>query len=404
MQNLGPIIVAGLSRCAFVALLLWSCAAPLAGSAFTDRIAQVTPANLDATAAYRRQLEAYTTAREAFDDASTAYWTTIAEKRNIRNAKRRAGQQVLLEDYVLTQPPVYAGPPKPVNPSAPPETAPSGNKVSPYNFVPVVTDFLQAAAEQYKFMPQRPRSELEYKRAYARVAAASGLTKEQIVRVYGFESGGNGAYDVQAGLEYPRPNAHAITTALGYNQLLHVNSVELMAEKGDKFIKALKAKVAQASDKTDLEQKIAVLQRMVAFGRTVPDSWSEHEKLANTPPGLGIHAMVLDIDVGPLLQTQKLLDSVEFARRKGHTLPLTAAELEMMNLTGDGNGFDMVMMPATMRVQVPTANFFQQASYARNSVAVRNNVVATLIAATDETMDREVKLQGAKDLAAAFPK
>ena len=47
---------------------------------------------------------------------------------------------------------------------------------------------------------------------------------------------------------------------------------------------------------------------------------------------------MLDVDVGPMLQTHKLLTSVHFARIKGHTRPLSAAELEMMNLTGDGTG------------------------------------------------------------------
>ncbi len=70
--------------------------------------------------------------------------------------------------------------------------------------------------------------------------------------------------------------------------------------------------------------------------------------------------MVLDIDVGPMLQTHKLLTSVIFARNKGYSRPLTAAELEMMNLTGDGTGLDMVTMPQAMREQVPTANFFQR--------------------------------------------
>ena len=33
--------------------------------------------------------------------------------------KRRAGHDIVLEDYVLTQPPVYAGLPQPVDPSQP---------------------------------------------------------------------------------------------------------------------------------------------------------------------------------------------------------------------------------------------------------------------------------------------
>jgi hypothetical protein len=73
----------------------------------------------------------------------------------------------------------------------------------------------------------------------------------------------------------------------------------------------------------------------------------------------------------------------------------------MMNLTGDGNGLDIIMMPALMRERVPTANFFLQAGYERNPVAIRNNVVAKLMAATDATMDRGINLPGARELAAA---
>jgi hypothetical protein len=361
--------------------------------------AATAPAASPATAEYRRKLEEYTKARQKFDDEASAYWKSIADKRRQRNAKRRANQAVVLEDYVLSQPPVYAGPPQPVDPSAPgPPSRP------PREYVPVVADFLKLAVEHFNFIPQRPHGEMEYKRAYAKAALAAGLTKPQIVRIYAFESGGNGGYDVQAGLEYNSPGARAINSALGYNQLLNTNSVELLAEKGDRFVEVLKARAAGSTGeaKAALERKIEVIRRMIAFSRTVPDDWNEHDKLANTPRGFAVHALNLDIDVGPLLQTQKLVDSAHFARSKGRTAPLTAAELEMMNLTGDGNGLDMVMMPAAMRDKVPTSNFFQQGGYGRNPVASRNNVVAKLIAATDAKMDREVQLQGARDMAAAF--
>ena len=112
--------------------------------------------------------------------------------------------------------------------------------------------------------------------------------------------------------------------------------------------------------------------------------------------------MVLDIDVGPLLQTHKLLTSVIFARAKGYSRALSAAELEMMNLTGDGTGLDMVTMPPAMRQQVPTSNFFQRSGYERNPVAIRYNTVAKLLAVTDERMDFNSNKPGAKELAAAF--
>jgi len=378
-------------RCVVVTLALALCSAHTTTPA-VSWIGQATAADIPNTAMadYRRQYEEYARARASYDKAAKEYWAAIAEKRQGRNAKRHSHREILLDDYVLTQPPVYSGPPKPIDPSAPP----------PQKYVPVVVDFLRAAAEQYSFVPQRPRDELEYKRAYARTAAAAGLTKDQIVRVYAFESGGNGKYDVQAGLEYVRPNAQAISTALGYNQLLCTNSVELMAEKGDQFNTTLTSKVARLSGEASamLKKKIVALQRVVTVSRSVPYTWNEHEKICKTPQGLGIHAMVLAIDIGPLLQTQKLLDSVIFAKGEGLVRPLTGAELEMMNLTGDGNGLDMVMMPVTMRRQVPTSNFFTRSGYELNSVANRNSVVENIFAATNAKMDREVNLQGARDM------
>ena len=325
---------------------------------------------------------------------STAYWNSISEKRRGRNAKRRAGQQITLDDYVLTHPPVYSGPKKPVDPSAP--------ERPPRKELPMVPDLIQAAVEHFQFTPQKPATEAEFKRAYARVAMAAGLTREQAVRVYSFETGGNGNYDMQSG--YRGPGTRPISTAIGYNQLLTTNSVELIAEQGHEIIKALTEKAATLSGaaRKTMDHKIAVLKKMYAFSRTVPDTWAEHEKLANTPQGWALHAMVLDIDVGPHLQTHKLLTSVHFARAKGYTKPLTAAELEMMNLTGDGTGLDMVTMPKAMREQVPTANFFQRGGYERNPVASRHNTVAKLLAITDERMDVNSAKPGAQELAAAF--
>jgi len=375
-----------------VASLRLLAAEPAASDAQTPT---VTPA---AMAEYQRKLEEYTRVHEKFEKAAAIYWSAIAEKRRTRLSKRANGQEIVLDDYVLTQPPVYFGPEKPVDPSAP-QALPSER-----SYVPVVADFLQSADEHFKFVPQRPQSEIEFKRAYVKVAAAAGLTREQVTRIYGFEAGGSGTYDVQAGLEYPRPGAQAISTALGYNQLLNTNSVELLAEHGDHFIRALKAKAEtlEGEPKKVLERKSEILRRMVSFCRSVSDSWSEHERLANTRKGLGIHALNLDVDVGPLLQTQKLLDSIAFARMKGFNGVLSAAELEMMNLTGDGNGFDMITMPLELRDKVPTSNFFQPLGLQHNPVAIRNNLVSKLLAITNSKMDQESRLPGAKDLAQAF--
>ena len=352
-----------------------------------------------AIAEYQRRLAEYQEARTAFEAEAGAYWSSIVEKRRGRNAKRREHLAIALDDYVLTQPPSYSGPKRPVNPE--PEV-PEARPPRPHKAIPAVGDLMQAANEQFQWTPQKPSSELEFKRAYARVALAAGLTREQAVRVYAFETGGTGNYDVQAGIEHG--GRRAISTAIGYNQLLTTNSIELLAEQGGEFVRALTQKAATLSGQPRqiIDRKLAVLKKMVAYARSVPDEWSAHEKLADTPQGWALHAMVLDIDVGPLLQTHKLLTSVIFARAKGYSRPLTAAELEMMNLTGDGPGLDMVTMPQAMREQVPTSNFFQRGGYERNPVAIRHNTVAKLLAVTDSRMDANSSLPGARDLAAAL--
>ena len=361
-----------------------------------NAMAQASP---QAIADYRRKLADYEEARAAFDAEAEPYWRAIAEKRKLRNAKRRSGEAVSLNDYVLEQPPLYDGPKRPVDPQPEP-VEPRGPRKS----LPVVADFLKAAAEQFQFRPQRPASELEFKRAYARAALEAGLTREQAIRVYAFETGGNGSHDMQSGLSASRPGSRAISTAIGYNQLLTTNTLVLLAEQGHHILRDLTDKAASlpGPQRAAMEQKIAVVKRMVAFSRSIPGNWSEHEKLGRTPQGWAVHALVLDVDVGPLLQTHKLLTSVHFARAKGYTRPLTAAELEMMNLTGDSTGLDMVTMPMAMRERVPTANFFQRGGYERNPVAIRHNTVAKLLAITDNRMDANSNLPGARELASAF--
>jgi hypothetical protein len=346
---------------------------------------------------YQHQLEEYTGAVVKYEEEVNAYWTSIADKRRERVTKRLNSVPIGIDDYVLAQPPLYSGPPKPVDPAAPPEAPPA-------RYVPVVADFVRAASEHFEFVPDRPRREIEYKRAYAQLAAAAGLTRDQVLRIYGIEAGGNGTYDVQAGLEEPKPGAHAISTALGYNQLLAANSIGLMADKGDDFIRALQTRAAAAPRDVQrrIERKIRILERIIAFCRSVPYAWSKHVALSQTPQGMAVHALLLDVDIGPMLQVQKLVNSVRFAQAKGHG-SLNAVELEMMNLTGDGNGFDMITIPPAIRAQVPTANFFQRGGYERNPIADRNSTVEQLFAATAAVMDEEIKEPGARELAAVFP-
>jgi hypothetical protein len=178
-----------------------------------------------------------------------------------------------------------------------------------------------------------------------------------------------------------------------------------LAEHGDRLLGMLrqKSKTLAGDAKLTMDTKIEALKRMIAFARSVPDNWNEHDRLAKTTAGgIGVHAAVLDRDIGPFLQVQKLSNSLRFARAKHYGAPLTGAELELMNLTGDGNGLDMIMMPAELRARVPTANFFQQSGYERNPVARRTAVVANLIADIGGKMQRAALSPGARDMATAF--
>jgi hypothetical protein len=261
-----------------IAALLVSPAAPQSSQP-AGALAQ-QPELAAAVAQYRRALEEYNRAWQSYTAVSSAYWNQISEKRQLRNAKRARGETLSISDYVLTQPPVYTGPPRPQNPLKP-EVKP------PRIYVPVVADFVAAAHQEFKFVPRFPQSETEFKRGYAKIALAAGLTRDQIVRIYGFEATGNGSYDIEAGLEYNK-HGRAITTALGYNQLLATNSVEILAEKGDELIRQVQSKSALASgaEHQPVDGKIDILRKMVAFARSVPDAWGQHEILANTPKGV----------------------------------------------------------------------------------------------------------------------
>ena len=372
-------------------------AAEAAKAAEAAEAAEAAKAAKAAKAARAAAVEAYIRARTAFKDEAAAYWRSIGDKRSARMAKRRNGEQIVLADYVLEQPPVYSGPPRP------PRYVRRRSFKRPPESLPTVPEFLAAAERQYNFVPDRPKSEAEFQQAYAKVATQAGLTREQVVRIYAFETGGYGEYDTQAGLTSNK-NAKPISTAIGYNQLLCANTVNLLAGHGDKFLAALNSAAADlvGADRDAMDRKIEALQKMIAVSRSVPNSWNAQGKLARSDSGKGIHAATLDRDIGPLLQTQKLLNSVAYAKERGFPGPLTAVELELMNFTGDNSGFDMVTMPQEIRDKVPTSNLFQRSGYEVNPIARRTGTVAALFESIDAKMERASQLPGAKALAGAF--
>ncbi len=96
---------------AFVAFLT------LIASAHAQAPPQQKPVTAQQMADYRAKLAVYQAIHGQFEADASLYWATIAERRKSRNAKRRNGEDIVATDYVLTQPPVYSGPPLPIDPS-----------------------------------------------------------------------------------------------------------------------------------------------------------------------------------------------------------------------------------------------------------------------------------------------
>lgn len=352
----------------------------------------------------QRQFTQVMDARGAHEKALDAYWNDVSDKRAARRAKKTMNQPLGIDDYVTTFPPEYAGP------KLSPELAKAWSDFEARNTPPVdraatktiatVADAIAAARQEYGFEPARV-SEREFKLRYAREALALGLSRDQVVRVYALETGGIGTADMQAGIHPIKKTGNPISTALGYAQLLAANSLDETAKHGPTFIARLQALAARPgldpARAKQLKAKAAALRKMVAYARSLPQSWEQHVANAGTPKGLGIHALNLDGDIGPWLQVVKLKGLKELADKSGRTR-LAGHEIELMNLAGPATGLEMM---AGMGRTVPTPNFFTRGAYGRNSV-VRGKTSVELLDALNQRMDENMKHAGSAEFAAAF--
>lgn len=382
----------------------WGWAALLVGGAVAvltshgEAAAQTTAEILERlTAEQGQHYEAYRRAQFVFDKELDVYWDAVDEKRSERRRKRGQGLAFGPQDYVADQPPKYKGPAlradiaKIIADLKPP---------AEQRELPTVADFLANAKEHYAFVPERT-TEAEFKRRYAREALAIGLTKEQVVRVYALETGGRGTFDMQAGIDPDTKAGRPISSALGYAQLLHANSVNELANHGASIVVRLNGLLRTPGldprRVQALKAKIAAVRAMVTVVRSVPNDWGAHTRLASTPRGLGVHALNMDADIGPWLQVIKLGGLKEEAEKAGRPT-LNGSEIELMNLAGPRTGLEM-MEPAGRRA--PTANFFSRAGYYRNTI-VREKTGAELLKALDERMDVNIVKPGAQEFARIF--
>jgi hypothetical protein len=249
-------------------------------------------------------------------------------------------------------------------------------------------------------VPKRA-SEQEFKRKYAAEALRLGLTKDQIVRIYALETGGMGTYDMQSGFNPVTKQGKAISSALGYAQLLHANSTSELVRLGDSFIQRLNdmaaVKGTPAARVAELKAKVVILRKMLRAARSVPNEWGAHMRFAQTPAGLGIHALNLDSDIGPWLQVNKIKALKDMAIAAGRP-NLSGAEIELMNLAGPATGLEM-MTPVGSRM--PTANFFSEGGYSRNPI-VRERTAAELLHQLGVRMEVHLKKAGSIEFAQIF--
>lgn len=362
----------------------------------TDFLASLSETEVD-------EFQAWKAARSKFEGQLDAYWDAVEGKRQERKKKRNAKIQFDASDYVMSFPPSYRGP------SLSSELAKKYDRFldeqqkaypAPSKELATIPDYLDAAKRVYNFTPER-LSEKEFKLRYAEEAAALGLSKDQVVRVYALETGGIGTYDMQAGIHPIKKTGHAISSALGYAQLLDANSVNELARSGTTFIARLEQKLRNPNNTPErtasLKRKIAVLKKMYANCKRVPFEWDQHQAYAKTLEGMGVHTINIDGDIGPILQAMKLKTLKDIAEQQGRP-SLSGAEIELMNLAGPVTGLEMMQPPGSM---APTPNFFARRAYYVNKMVIGLNGAA-LQAELDRRMTEAITTPGSEEFAEAF--
>ena len=337
-------------------------------------------------------------ARARHERETDAYWTEVERLKDRRRQIRASRRHFTADDFMRTQPPKFDGPPIPSDVAKIIATLRPAEAAEPSEPMADVSDFLRHARRIYGFVP-KAIPEAEFMRRYASEALALGLSKDQVVRVYALETGGRGTADMQAGIDPETKKGRPISSALGYAQLLGANSVDELVKHGPAFIHRLTSLAARSGGKrrAELLAKARVLRRMLNAARSVPNRWSAHVAFSRTPRGLGIHALNLDGDIGPWLQTVKLRGIRDYAEKAGRPR-LSGAEIELMNLAGPQTGLDM-MDPVGRTM--PTANFFAEAAYKRNPM-VQGRSGAELLAALEDRMNHNLRKPGSIAFAKVF--
>ena len=157
----------------------------------------------------------------------------------VRSSGERPGGHA--RRLVLTQPPVYGGPARPIDPSAPDKPPPLPRR---QKYVPTIPEMLASAQ---KILPVHARSARARASSSAPMRGRSppkAVPRDLAVRLYAFETGGSRHLRPAVRLVERAPGAKPLSAALGYNQLLITYTMHLIADQGDDFVRALHTKAA----------------------------------------------------------------------------------------------------------------------------------------------------------------
>ena len=361
-------------------------------------------------ASYQEKLAAYRAAYSKFQKSEKRYWAEIERKKDIRTAKRKAGRQFTLDDFVLSQPPQYNGPKRPKNPKAGPIKKAPRKKST----LPRADDLRRAMRDVYGYKLPKVK-EKDFKLAFAREAKRYGISAEQVIGVYALETGGLGPFDRVSG-EIPQLDkkcrvkkyvGRPLSTAIGYFQLLNANTSSTIAvnargKKSERFANRLRAKAKEhrGKRKRALRAKAKLMDKVVKDMKAAvsrmnvrKNDWTEYRALGKTKLGRAVHALNLDPDIGPMIQMSKLAFVRNIALERGLG-DVPSDRLELMNLVGWPRG---VRMLEPIAFQVPTANFVTATEIRANTSVLGDKTVAQSVEKIRRVITKRKQECGSKE-------
>jgi len=153
--------------------------------------------------------------------------------------------------------------------------------------------------------------------------------------------------------------------------------------------------------KAAMEQKIEALRRMIAFSRSVPNSWNEHDNLARTRRAASAS-----------MRRSSIAISVRCCRPRSCSFRAACAPQRLQGAADRSRARDDE--PDRRRQWLRNGHhaqnfasgadreFLQQMGYERNPIAKRTAVSQRCLHRSTPRWIRRRQLPGAKDLAAAF--